>query len=155
MALDLATELGFQAEDAGPLANAKALEEMVKVWLALAKVHGRAVGFAVSPGSRRGRRAWTGIVHDPRRSAGDALGLRASRSERRRSWVSRRPGSAAHRSCDRSGPALHATCGGSVALAVQPQTAARAPQPRTRIPPSTTRFAATDPTVELAGNACG
>jgi predicted dinucleotide-binding enzyme len=50
VAMDLATELGFQAEDAGPLANANALEEMVRVWLALAQVHGRHVGFAVSLG---------------------------------------------------------------------------------------------------------
>jgi 8-hydroxy-5-deazaflavin:NADPH oxidoreductase len=48
--LDLATELGFRAEDAGSLANAKPLEEMVKVWLALAKQHGRTVGFAISDG---------------------------------------------------------------------------------------------------------
>ena len=49
-ALDLATELGFQAEDAGPLANAKILEDMVRVWMALAQAHGRTVGFAVSLG---------------------------------------------------------------------------------------------------------
>lgn len=48
--LELATELGFRAEDAGSLANAKPLEEMVKVWLALAKQHGRTVGFAISDG---------------------------------------------------------------------------------------------------------
>ena len=41
VAMDLATEIGFEAEDAGPLANAKALEEMVRVWLALTKAHGR------------------------------------------------------------------------------------------------------------------
>jgi 8-hydroxy-5-deazaflavin:NADPH oxidoreductase len=50
VAMDLAGELGFQAQDAGPLANAKALEEMVRVWLALAQAHGRGVGFAVSLG---------------------------------------------------------------------------------------------------------
>jgi predicted dinucleotide-binding enzyme len=50
VAMELATELGFQAEDAGPLANANALEEMVRVWLVLAQVHGRQVGFAVSLG---------------------------------------------------------------------------------------------------------
>jgi predicted dinucleotide-binding enzyme len=49
-AMDLAAELGFVPEDAGPLANAKALEEMVKVWLALTRVHGRTVGFALSNG---------------------------------------------------------------------------------------------------------
>ena len=48
--LELATELGFRAEDAGSLANAKPLEEMVKVWLALAKQHGRTVAFAISDG---------------------------------------------------------------------------------------------------------
>jgi len=46
--LELATELGFRAEDAGPLANAKPLEEIVKVWLALAQRHGRTIGFAIS-----------------------------------------------------------------------------------------------------------
>jgi predicted dinucleotide-binding enzyme len=50
VAMDLAAELGFVPEDAGPLANAKALEEMVRVWLALAQAHGRGVGFAISPG---------------------------------------------------------------------------------------------------------
>ena len=50
VAMDLAAEMGFQAQDAGPLANAKALEEMVRVWLALAQAHGRGVGFAVSLG---------------------------------------------------------------------------------------------------------
>jgi predicted dinucleotide-binding enzyme len=49
-AMELAAELGFQAEDAGPLANAKILEDMVRVWLALTQVHGRTVGFAVSLG---------------------------------------------------------------------------------------------------------
>jgi predicted dinucleotide-binding enzyme len=46
----LAAELGFVAEDAGGLANAKPLEEMVKVWIALAAVQGRTVAFAVSEG---------------------------------------------------------------------------------------------------------
>ena len=50
IALDLAAELGFRPEDAGPLANARALEGMVKVWLALAERHGRGVGFAISDG---------------------------------------------------------------------------------------------------------
>jgi 8-hydroxy-5-deazaflavin:NADPH oxidoreductase len=49
-AMSLAGELGFEPEDAGPLANAKALEEMVKVWLVLAQAHGRRVGFAISRG---------------------------------------------------------------------------------------------------------
>ncbi len=50
IALRLAAELGFVPEDAGGLANAKPLEEMVKVWLALAAVHGRGVAFSVSKG---------------------------------------------------------------------------------------------------------
>lgn len=50
VAMDLATELGFVAEDAGPLANAKTLEGMVKVWLTLAQRHGRTVGYALSLG---------------------------------------------------------------------------------------------------------
>ena len=49
-AMLLATEIGFVAEDAGGLANAKILEDMVKVWLALTQVHGRGIGFAVSLG---------------------------------------------------------------------------------------------------------
>jgi predicted dinucleotide-binding enzyme len=49
-AMRLAEEIGFEAEDAGPLANAKPLEEMVKVWLALSRRHGRGVGFAISRG---------------------------------------------------------------------------------------------------------
>jgi 8-hydroxy-5-deazaflavin:NADPH oxidoreductase len=48
IAMQLAAEIGFIAEDAGGLANAKALEEMVKVWLALTQTHGRGIGFAVS-----------------------------------------------------------------------------------------------------------
>ena len=50
VAMDLAAELGFQPEDAGGLANAKPLEEMVRVWLALTAAHGRTVGFALSEG---------------------------------------------------------------------------------------------------------
>lgn len=49
-AMLLASDIGFRAEDAGGLANAKSLEEMVKVWLALAQVYGRTVGFAISEG---------------------------------------------------------------------------------------------------------
>lgn len=48
VALDLAAQIGFVPEDAGGLANTKPLELMVKVWLALAKTHGRGVGFALS-----------------------------------------------------------------------------------------------------------
>ncbi len=50
LAMALASEIGFRPEDAGGIGNAKALEEMVKVWMALAQVHGRTVGFAVSEG---------------------------------------------------------------------------------------------------------
>ena len=48
VAMDLAREVGFEPEDAGGMANTRPLEEMVKVWLALARVHGRTVGFAIS-----------------------------------------------------------------------------------------------------------
>lgn len=49
VAAALAADLGFQPEDVGPLAkNAKALEEMVRIWLALAQRHGRRVGWALS-----------------------------------------------------------------------------------------------------------
>jgi 8-hydroxy-5-deazaflavin:NADPH oxidoreductase len=50
VAMLLVEEIGFRAEDAGGIANAKPLEEMVKVWLALAETHGRSVGFAISEG---------------------------------------------------------------------------------------------------------
>ncbi len=50
VAMDLAAQIGFQPEDAGGLANAKVLEEMVKIWLALSQAHGRGVAFAVSEG---------------------------------------------------------------------------------------------------------
>ena len=50
VAAGLATDLGFEPEDAGSLSNAKPLEGMVKIWLALAARHGRNVGFAVTQG---------------------------------------------------------------------------------------------------------
>jgi predicted dinucleotide-binding enzyme len=50
VALELAAEIGFDAYDAGPLANAKVLEDMVRVWFTLTQTHGRRVGFAVSKG---------------------------------------------------------------------------------------------------------
>ena len=50
VAASLAAELGFQPEDVGALTNAKPLEEMVKIWLALAGRHGRSIGFALSEG---------------------------------------------------------------------------------------------------------
>lgn len=49
-AMALAADIGFRPEDAGGLANAKPLEDMVRVWLALATVHGRTVGFSISDG---------------------------------------------------------------------------------------------------------
>jgi predicted dinucleotide-binding enzyme len=48
VAMGLATEIGFEAEDAGGLVNAKPLEEMVRVWIALTQRHGRTIGFALS-----------------------------------------------------------------------------------------------------------
>ena len=50
VAMELASDIGFRPEDAGGLPNAKVLEEMVKVWLALTQIHGRSVAFAVSEG---------------------------------------------------------------------------------------------------------
>ena len=50
LALGLAGELGFRAEDAGPLTNARALEQMAKVWVTLAGRLGRTAGFAISDG---------------------------------------------------------------------------------------------------------
>jgi predicted dinucleotide-binding enzyme len=49
VAMELAAQIGFVPEDAGGLANAKPLELMVRVWLALAQTHGRGAGFAISP----------------------------------------------------------------------------------------------------------
>jgi 8-hydroxy-5-deazaflavin:NADPH oxidoreductase len=48
VALGLAAEIGFEPEDAGGLANAKPLEDMVRVWIALTQTHGRTIGFALS-----------------------------------------------------------------------------------------------------------
>jgi predicted dinucleotide-binding enzyme len=50
VAMDLAAELGFVPDDAGGLPNAKSLEHMVRVWLALTRTHGRGIGFAISQG---------------------------------------------------------------------------------------------------------
>ena len=50
VAMALAEEIGFEAWDAGPLENARALEEMTRVWLAMARQHGRGIGFAISRG---------------------------------------------------------------------------------------------------------
>ena len=48
VAMRLAGEIGFEPEDAGPLANARWLEGMVPVWSALSRTYGRGVGFAIS-----------------------------------------------------------------------------------------------------------
>lgn len=48
--MGLAAQLGFRPEDVGPISNAKPLEEMVKIWLALSRHHGRHIGFAISDG---------------------------------------------------------------------------------------------------------
>jgi len=53
VAMDLAAQIGFVPEDAGGLANAKPLELMVRIWLALAQTHGRGIGFAISSVSLR------------------------------------------------------------------------------------------------------
>jgi predicted dinucleotide-binding enzyme len=50
VAMALATEIGFDALDAGGLANAKPMEMMVKVWLALTASADRTIAFAVSRG---------------------------------------------------------------------------------------------------------
>lgn len=50
VAMSLSTEIGFEALDAGGLANAKPMEMMVKVWLALTAVSDRTIAFAVSRG---------------------------------------------------------------------------------------------------------
>ena len=50
VAMALAAEIGFEPWDAGPLDNARVLEDMVKVWLAIARQHGRQVGFAITTG---------------------------------------------------------------------------------------------------------
>jgi predicted dinucleotide-binding enzyme len=50
VAAQLAADLGFQPEDVGGLANAKPLEEMVKIWLALTERYGRRIGWALSEG---------------------------------------------------------------------------------------------------------
>jgi predicted dinucleotide-binding enzyme len=48
IAMDLAREIGFAPYDAGPLENAKILEDMVMVWFALTKNASRRIAFAVS-----------------------------------------------------------------------------------------------------------
>ncbi len=50
VAMALATEIGFEALDAGGLVNAKPMEWMVRVWLALTASADRTVAFALSRG---------------------------------------------------------------------------------------------------------
>jgi 8-hydroxy-5-deazaflavin:NADPH oxidoreductase len=71
--LGLAAELGFRSEDVGPLANAKALEEMVKIWLALSRQHGRRIGFAISDGQGAPSVLWCSPRAD--RRLGPLLGV--------------------------------------------------------------------------------
>ena len=48
IAMDLAAGIGFRPADAGGLANAKVLEDMVRVWLVLAQAENRTIAFALS-----------------------------------------------------------------------------------------------------------
>jgi predicted dinucleotide-binding enzyme len=48
VAMDLARQLGFEPYDAGGLSNAKPLEEMVRVWLAMTRSKDRHIAFAIS-----------------------------------------------------------------------------------------------------------
>lgn len=48
LAMGLASDIGFIPYDAGPLANAKSLEEMVRIWIAVAARHGRGTALAIS-----------------------------------------------------------------------------------------------------------
>lgn len=50
LAMDLAREIGFVPYDVGGLANSKVLEDMVKVWIAIAGKTTRRVAFAISEG---------------------------------------------------------------------------------------------------------
>lgn len=50
VATALAIEIGFEAFDAGGLVNAKPLEAMVKVWLAVTATADRTLAFAISRG---------------------------------------------------------------------------------------------------------
>jgi 8-hydroxy-5-deazaflavin:NADPH oxidoreductase len=43
----LAQDLGFEVEDAGPLANAALLESLTRLWIQLARTHGRTIAFAL------------------------------------------------------------------------------------------------------------
>ena len=48
MTMGLAADIGFEPYDAGPLENAKALEDMVKVWLVMTREHGRRIAYAIT-----------------------------------------------------------------------------------------------------------
>jgi predicted dinucleotide-binding enzyme len=48
VAMGLATDIGFEPYDAGPLENAKVLEDMVKVWLAMTREHGRRIAYSIT-----------------------------------------------------------------------------------------------------------
>jgi 8-hydroxy-5-deazaflavin:NADPH oxidoreductase len=43
----LAQDLGFEVEDAGPLANAALLESLTRLWVQLARTHGRNIAFTL------------------------------------------------------------------------------------------------------------
>ena len=43
----LAQDLGFEVEDAGPLANAALLESLTRLWIQLARTHGRNIAFTL------------------------------------------------------------------------------------------------------------
>ena len=43
----LAQDLGFEVEDAGPLANAALLESLTRLWVQLARTHGRNIAFVL------------------------------------------------------------------------------------------------------------
>jgi hypothetical protein len=112
IALELATEIGFRAEDAGGLANAKPLEEMVKIWLALTAQHGRGLGSPCPTGKRpSGAPPWrggSGRRGDLSRGAGIPEAGRGGADRRdvdvaplRDAWPTRR---------DRSRPTKGASC---------------------------------------------
>ena len=50
VAMDLAADIGFEPYDAGAVENAKILEDMVKVWLAMTREHGRRIAYSISKG---------------------------------------------------------------------------------------------------------
>ena len=50
VAMDLAADIGFEPYDAGAVENARILEDMVKVWLAMTREHGRRIACSISKG---------------------------------------------------------------------------------------------------------